>query len=554
MPNDLPTGQDVDVPDPRIESRRWTPSLIWLVPLTAAVVGLILLINTLRAEGPRITISFQTAAGLEAGRTLVKYRNVTIGHVTAIDLSADRTSVLVTADLTKSAAGLAKSDTQFWVVRPRLALGAISGLETLVSGAFIGVETGDSQTPGVRFAGLENPPPLLTRGLKGKSVILHTDDLGSVGPGAPVYFRRFQVGRVIDQQLELDGRGARIVIFVDAPNDRFVTRATRFWNASGIDLTLGADGLKVKTESLASVLAGGIAFETAPAVENPSPPVAGARFTLFKDEATAMAPPDGEPHDVRMRFRQSLRGLSVGAPVEFIGVNIGSVISIDLDYDTRDQSFPVVVTARIYPRRMGRANETLVREGAAGSDEKMARLVGQLVGRGLRAQPRTGNLLTGQLYIALDFVPGARQAHFEVDSKALEIPTVRGSIDQLQLQLASIVNKIDQLPLGDIASHLDTDLSTLHGTLEQVNTGVLPAARLTLGTLQSTLGVVDHTLADDAPWRETLDQTVVEARRTLQSIRSLSDYLSRHPEALIRGRQIPGSSTQVSTTAADGAP
>jgi paraquat-inducible protein B len=350
-----------------------------------------------------------------------------------------------------------------------------------------------------------------------------------------------------------NGRGARVVAFIDAPHDRFVTSATRFWNASGIDVTLGAEGLSLKTESVASVLAGGIAFETAPSVQDPLPAPAGARFTLFKDEASAMAPPDGEPHYVQMRFRQSLRGLSIGAPVDFIGVNIGKVISIDLDYDTKDQSFPVIVTALIYPRRMGRANDTLVREGAAGSDEKMARLVGQLVERGLRAQPRTGNLLTGQLYVALDFIPNAPKARFEVNSRRLEIPTVRGSIDELQLQLASIVNKIDQMPLGDIASQLDGDLRDFHGTLGQLNARVLPAARSTLGAVQNTLGGVDRDLADDAAWRENLDQTVSEARHALRFIRSLTDYLNRHPEALIRGRQSPEPKTDVSSTTRQGA-
>ena len=539
-------------PAPRVESKRRSISLIWIVPITAALVGMVLLINAWRAAGPRITISFQTAEGLEVGKTLVKYRNVTIGHVTAISLSADHARVLVTADLVKSAEDLATSDARFWVVRPRFGIGWVSGLDTLVSGAFIGAEAGASKARSRQFIGLENPPPL-THGLQGKTFVLHTDQLGSINLGAPVYFRRFQVGRVVDQQLEADGRGGRLVVFIDAPNDRFVTRATRFWNASGIDVTLGADGLKLKTESLASVLAGGVAFQTAPAVRDSPPAPPWARFTLFKDEAAAMAPPDGEPHYVRMRFEQSLRGLTIGAPVEFIGVNIGSVSSIDLDYDAREQSFPVIVTALIYPHRMGRAYDTLTQQGATESDAKMARLVGQLVARGLRAQPRTGNLLTGQLYIALDFIPGERKARFSVDSQPLEIPTARGSIGELQTQLASVVKKVNALPLRDIAAHLDRDLESLQGSLVQLNGEVLPAAKSTLGALQNTLGVVDRTLAEDSPWRESLNQTLTEARRSLRSVRSLSEYLNRHPEGLIRGRRVPQLELEASRRTEDGA-
>jgi paraquat-inducible protein B len=472
--------------------------------------------------------------------------------VTAITLSADRDRALVSADLVKSAEDLAVSDTRFWVVRPRVGVGSVSGLETLVSGAYIAVETGDSRTRRGVFLGLEKPPPLV-HGPSGKTVILHSE-LGSANLGAPVYFRRFEVGRVVDRQLEADGRGVRVVAFIDAPNDRFVTKSSRFWNASGINLTLGADGMKLKTEALLSVLAGGIAFETAPAVQESLPAASGTQFTLFKDEASAMAPPDGEPHYVRMRFTQSLRGLSIGAPVEFVGVNVGSVLSIDLDYDATEHTFPVVVTALIYPRRMGRAYDTLLQEGTAESDEKMARLVGQLVTHGLRAQPRTGNLLTGQLYLALDFIPGARKAQFSPGTRPLQIPTVPGSIDELQLRVASIVTKIDRLPLSDIAQHLDSDLRSLHGALEQVDTHVLPATQSVLGAAQHVLAGADRALAEEAPWRENLDQTIAEARRTLRSVRSLTDYLDHHPEALIRGRQRALPPPQAQTTSVGAKP
>ena len=536
MPDSAPLPELGDLPPPRVAVRRWLPSLVWLVPIAAAIVGLSLLIHAWRTTGPRVTISFRTAEGVEVGKTLVKDRNVTIGHVTAIRLSADQGHVLVTADLDRNAESLATAGTRFWVVRPRIGVGWVSGLETLVSGAFIAAEKGAANTPQREFVGLENPPPP-THGRSGRSIVLHATELGSVNLGAPVYFRRFEVGQVVDQALEPDGNGVRVVVFIDAPNDRFIGASTRFWNASGIDVKFGADGMKLKTESLASVLAGGIAFETPPALHDLQPAPPSLEFTLFRDEAAAMAPPDGAPHYVRMRFEQSLHGLSIGAPVEFIGVNIGSVQSIDLDYDARDQTFPVIVTAQIYPRRMGRAYDSLVEQGAAESDEKMAKLVGQLVSRGLRAQPRPGNLLNGQLYLALDFVPNARAAHFSLLARPLEIPTVPSSFQELQLHLASIVTKIDRVPLNDIANHLDDDLKTLHGTLAQVDAQVLPAAESALGTARQLFSGAEQTLGEDAPWRESIEQTLAEARRTMRSVRSLTDYLNRHPEAVIRGRQ-----------------
>jgi paraquat-inducible protein B len=525
-----------DLPTPRVLKRRWLPSLIWLVPITAVLIGVTLVINAWRSAGPRVKVSFQTAQGLEVGKTLVKYRNVTVGHVTAITLSADHNHVLVSADLLSSAKDLLTADARFWVVRPRIGIGWATGLETLISGSYVAVEAGDEKVSQMEFIGLENPPPL-THGLLGKTVVLHAKDIGSLALEAPVYFRHFEVGRVIDRELEADGHGARVIVFIDAPYDRLVTRATRFWNASGIDFTLGADGMKLRTQSVASVLAGGVAFEAAPTAQEVAEAPSGTEFTLFDDLVAAMAPPDGEPHYVRMRFAQSLRGLSVGAPVDFIGVNIGQVFSLDLDYDAKQKSFPVIVTALIYPRRMGKAYEVLEQNGTATSEDKMARLVSQLVARGLRAQPRTGNLLTGQLYIALDFMPASRSARFDVDARPLEIPTVSGSVQELQQKLVSIVDKIDRIPIAQIGRHLDGDLADLDSTLRDLRTDLLPAGSAAFNSLHTTLGTVDHVLADDAPWRDNIDQTLVEARSTLRSVRSLSDYLDRHPEALFRGRQ-----------------
>src|SRR6202000_1434243 len=234
---------------------------------------------------------------------------------------------------------------------------------------------------------------------------------------------------------------------------------TRFWNASGIDVKLGADGLSVQTESLAAGIAGGLAFDDGPVealfFAGDSMP---GDFTLYKNEAEAMAPPDGDPHYVRMRFAQALRGLEVGAPVEFVGVDIGSVVAVDLGYERRDKSFPVIVTAKLYPRRMGQAYEALAAQGKTDSVDTLAAFVGTLVNRGLRAQPRSGSLLTGKLYIALDFLPASPRVAFDASIRPLELPTVQGTYQELEANISRMVKKVNDLPLAQIATHLDTDL------------------------------------------------------------------------------------------------
>jgi paraquat-inducible protein B len=503
--------------------------------MVAAAIGISLLIRNWENEGPRIKISFLSGEGVQVGKTMVKYRDVTVGQVSAVALSADHQTVLVSADLSKGAESLLKSDTQFWIVRPRFGVGSVSGLDTLLSGVYIGMKTGAATRGEHQFVGLENPPAL-SHGPRGRELELHAARAGSLAIGAPVYFRQFQVGRVIDENLLPDG-STRVTVFVEPPYDGFVKPVTRFWNASGIDLRLGADGLSVQTESLAAVLAGGVAFDDGPTEADPAVAGISGEFTLYKNETEAMAPPDGEPHYVRMRFAQALRGLEVGAPVEFVGVNIGSVVAVDLGYEPHDKSFPVVVTAKLYPRRMGQAYEVLAAQGKTESVETLAVFVGTLVNRGLRAQPRSGSLLTGKLYIALDFLPASPRAAFDSSVRPLELPTVNGTFQELEAGVGQLVRKINQLPLEQITADLHTDLTDLHATLGEFHSRVLPQAEDTLSALHGTLDSAQRTLDTESPLQRGLTETLSETRSTLRAVRGLADYIDRHPDALLRGRR-----------------
>ncbi|WP_049623251.1 intermembrane transport protein PqiB [Frateuria defendens] len=536
MSDERKPGGTEDLPEPVVRRSRVGISLIWLVPVLAAVVGLSLVINSWMQAGPTITITFQTASGIDPGKTQVKYKSVVIGRVERVTLAPDRSHVEVEVALDKRAKGFAAADTRFWVVRPRIGLGGVSGVDTLLSGAFIGADVGDSTEYRDEFQGLEMPPSV-PHGAPGKSFVLHSGDLGSLDIGSPVYYRRIQVGRVASYQLDPDGKGVSLQIFVDGPNDKFVTQSARFWNASGVDVSLGANGLKLNTQSLATVLAGGVAFQDPPGPHDSTPAPEQASFTLFGDQVAAMAPPDGPPRYIRMRFEQSLRGLTVDAPVEFLGVNIGRVVSINLDYDDKRQRFPVLVGAVVYPQRLGRAYDKLAALAKANGDDDLSQMMGRLIEHGLRAQARTGNLLTGQLYIALDFLPNVPKVAFDAKARPLEIPTAPGSFDKLQEQMAEIINKIQKVPFDSIGQHLDQTLAELGGTLKQVNAETLPQFRRTLEGAQQTLGTANSTLSADSPLQQNLGDTLEQLQRMARSLRVLTDYLGGHPESLIRGRR-----------------
>ncbi|MFT3791825.1 MAG: MlaD family protein [Rudaea sp.] len=520
-----------------VRRRRWSASLIWLVPIVAALIGIGMVIHNWASEGPTIEISFLTAEGLEAGKTQVKYKDVVIGLVDSIRLSQDRTTIVAHVKLDKDAESFAAADSRFWVVRPRFGTTGVSGIGTLLSGAYIGADSGVSREVQKTFVGLERPPAVI-HGSPGKRFTLRAADIGSLDIGSPVYYRRIQVGRVVSYDLDKDGKAMKVDVFVDAPYDRFVTISSRFWNASGVDLNLDAGGLKLNTQSLATVVAGGIAFQTPPGPRDATPAAEGAEFVLFDDLQTAMAPPDGEPDYLQMRFEQSLRGLTVGSQVDFRGLVVGKVVSIRLDYDADKQNFPLIVGVVVYPKRFGQAGEKIARLESASDDEdtRLANIIKPMIARGLRAQARAGNLLTGQLYIALDFLPNAPKAAFDPAARPVELPTAPGSFDRLQEQMTGIVEKLDRIPFESIGRNLDSTIAQLDKTLRQVNESTLPQFNATLADAQGTLGSAQKTITTDSSLQQNLAETLAQIQRAARSVRVVTDYLGVHPEAILRGK------------------
>ncbi|RON42151.1 intermembrane transport protein PqiB [Pseudomonas brassicacearum] len=520
-----------------VKTRRFSVSLVWIVPIVAVLVGISLVVHTMMQEGPTITVTFKTGSGLTANKTEVKYRNVVIGQVTDVELSNDQKSVNATIKLAKQAESFTREDSEFWVVRPRIGAGGVSGIDTLLSGDYIGADIGQANARAKNFTGLENPPPI-TYGEPGKRFTLHTEDLGSLDIGSPVYYRKIPVGQVVAYALDADGKGVNIEVFVHSPNDAYVTENTRFWNASGIDVNVGANGFSVKTESLSSILVGGIAFRAPEYSPNDQPAAEDKAFDLFEDQLTALAPPSGKGQFLSLRFDQALRGLKVGAPVEFLGMEFGRVVAVNLDFDAKKRSFPVNVGIVIYPQRLGQAHTKMLEVLKHDPNDEAAgvRLIGSFIDNGLRAQARSGNLLTGQLYIALDFYPKAEKVVFDPTARPVSIPTIPGSLEQLQEKLEGMVNKINQLPIERIAGNLDSNLVELRKGLAQFNAKTLPGVQTTLADVSKTLQSASSTLAEDSPQREQLGQTLDELGRMSRSLRELSDYLGRHPESLIRGR------------------
>jgi paraquat-inducible protein B len=538
LPDDLPRA----VAEP---PRRGRLPFVWILPVLVIVVAAVVVVQQKLAQGPSIDIYFQGADGIEANKTKIRYKDVDIGDVTNIHVSKDRKKVVVTARIHRDARDYLVEDTRFWVVRPRFTGGNISGLGTLVSGAYISVDVGRSKTESSNFEGLE-VPPIVTSDLPGREFVLHAEDIGSLSVGSEVFYRHISAGQVVAYSLDPGGASVTIKVFVYQPYDRYVTADARFWQASGLDMSVNSDGVKLRTESLASILEGGIAFQALPGT-SAAPAPTDAAFTLFTDQERAMRQADTEVRTFIMYFSGSLRGLSPGAPVDLRGITIGEVKALSVEYE-RDAGrlrFPVEVD--IFPQRIRglgqRGDRPLgMNTGAAGRA-----LLDSLVTHGMRAELKTGSLLTGQKYVALDFHTDSPRDHVGWDASPPVFPTAAGALDELQDSVASIVKKLDKVPLDQITARLVATMATLDDTLKnadrlvrQLDGTIAPQISDTLKEAQGAMKNAKEVLGQDAPLQSDLSSTLLELSRAAKSVNALVDYLERHPEALLRGK--PGES------------
>ena len=529
-----------EIPSPTVEYARPRHRLaaIWIVPVVAVLVGLGLAGQAIMARGPEITLDFAHAEGLEAKKTKVKFKDVEVGTVQSLALNENRKSVRVKVLMDRQAEMLLDRDSRFWVVRPRISAGNISGLGTLLSGAYIAIDPGKSGVGQYHFTGLETPPTV-TSDTPGRAYLLTAEDLGSLDIGVPVYFRRIPVGRVVGYELRQDGKGVDVRVFVDAPYDAFVNEGSRFWHASGINVSFDASGAKLDMQSLLSLALGGVAFSSPQPDDNEKslPAAAEARFVLHRDETAAHRIPETTVEKYALQFHESVRGLAVGAPVDFRGFTLGEVTRVALDFDSSARRFVMAVEISLYPERLMR----VFRGRRAQKMAKMEtdKIFDQMVANGFRAQLQTGNLLSGQRFVGLDFFPQAKPARIDRKPAIPLLPTQPGLLDSLQDQLMLIV---------DTLRHTLQDVERLVVRIDKELTPELTAtlrgARKTLENADQTLGKVDKTLhsteqllSSDAPLQLELRDTLREVGKAAATVRQLADLLERQPEALLRGKK-----------------
>lgn len=558
MADETPNGHPPASPPPEVATptRRWL-SPLWILPLVAVLIAGWLGWRWFEERGPQIVITFQSGDGLEAGRTRIKHKNVDLGVIESVRLSDDLSQVIATARMDRTATRHLKEGTRFWMVAPRLSLGGVSGLSTVVSGTYVEMEPGGGDDRR-EFDALDEPP-VIRADVPGRSFNLKTEQLGSLAQGSPVYFRGVQIGEVMGYNLSPQDRTVSVSVFVRAPYEELVHEGSRFWRSSGIQFSAGADGIKFQTESLKSLALGGVVLETPPDPEAGAQANDWATFTLYEDQASAAAARDRLRVRYRLEFPGSVQGLQAGAPVLMRGLTVGHVAAVRLEYDEQSQELHIPVDIDIEPDLVARTYAVI--DGKPMDEAAVRRLVATQVAKGLRGRLASGNLLTGQKLVSFDYEPGNPPT--APGTEKSELPVVASSdLESLTRSAGQVMDKVAALPL-------DALLADLRGTLQSIS-GVAgsPDLARSLAALAKALGSADALMRDadrQLPQLvKSLRGVATAAQGTLKSangllgggggqadlagvmrqlndaarsFRVLADYLERHPEALLRGKR-----------------
>ncbi len=552
-------------------------SLVWFVPLIALLAGAWLTIKVFNEKGPEIKISFNSAEGFEVGKTRVRFKDVDVGKVKNIQLDGALEKVIVTVELSKAIGKHLNENSNFWAVRPRISAKGISGLSTLISGVYIVMDPGVAETsdkPKV-FIGLEEPPQIPSSA-EGKSFALRTTQLGSLDIGSPVYYRQIQVGEVINYKLHESGDHVNLNIFIRAPYDHLVQINSRFWNSSGFDLNIGADGINAHIESLTALIGGGIVFDTPHNLSAGEAADEGKEYFLYPDVASINDKTPSLKLEYVLYFEDSLRGLNIGAPVEFRGTTVGKLLDKETRIDPISLNVQIPVLIEIYPERLSLQDDAI----------DPSEVIENMVSRGLKASLKTGNLLTGQLYIELEFDEKGEPDRIRDTGYYAKFPTAPGQFGELTRSISNIASKLENMPLDDVVNNLNETIlefkqlvaapenkqslknlekmlaeisetshkfghladsyasmsPKLNKALDSADTTLLSAEQamkdvgVTLAKMNETLTETAGSFSEDSAFHYKLRVLMDELTEASRSLNALVDTIQRKPDALIFGK------------------
>lgn len=495
-------------------SKRKLISAVWLIPLFALLVGAWFVYTDYKQQGTEVVLHFKSAEGIVAGKTKIRHLSIDVGEVTDVELNESLDGVEVRARMQPSVMPLLLEDTRFWVVRPRIGASGISGLGTLLSGAYINFSAGAGDTPTYAFIGEEEPPvsPASAAGLR---VRLRSESGSAMHVGQPVLYKNYRVGQVESVRFDHESEYLMAQLFIEAPYHTLLNSQSRFWNTSGVRIKSRASGFEIETGSLESVLIGGVSFDMPEGSEEGESTSDNAVFDLYPDQESINQNPYEYGFDLTMMYTGSLRGLLVGAPVEFRGLQIGNVIEFGFEIFDEEQLaelsqedlITVPIRLRIEPARL------LGQDTQENIDRAMVGITDS-VSRGMRATLRQGNLVTGAQYVSFEALAGVGEGQLEKMGDALVIPSQPSGIGLLTSKVGETLDNLNKMPVDALAAEVVK----------------------TMRTTQRTLRQLDATLADvsaDSALYGSVQDSLSQLRTTLKTVDQLAVSLKEKPSQLI---------------------
>ena len=514
------------------QEKRKRISSVWIVPIVALIVGAWLIFESINAKGPVIQITFKSAEGVKAGKTVIKYKDIEVGKVTNVAFNQDLSSVIVTAEITKNMKPYLSEKSKFWIMKARVGLNQVEGLDTLLSGVYIVMDPEKGTDEVRKFDGL-NTMPVISTDEKGTRYFLKAQDIGSIDIGSPIYYKRLNAGRVISYHLSRDGRNVDIEIFVKAPFDKLINSNTRFWNASGITANIGADGVELHTESLTAILTGGLAFDNFMTQGRGEAVKKGHYFTLYQTRKEAKKLHYRRELYFWVYFQSSIRGLSAGAPVEFRGVKIGEVVSFSLIGNADAAKFEIPILIKIEPERfmiLPHKNKSSIQ----GVNEVVLQ---KLIKKGFRAQLKSGNLITGELYIDLDMYKDVPPATLRKKNGLYVLPAVPGTIESLKADIQTLLDRLSSIPFEEIGKEVQMSIKDIRtGTIPKLDATIQSTDKMMQDAGATMQSLQKNYLDSNAEVNKKIIRLLEEMTRTSRSVKNLSDYLERHPDSLLKGK------------------
>ncbi|TMP42551.1 mammalian cell entry protein [Pseudoalteromonas citrea] len=530
-------------------------SAIWLVPVIALIITAWMLYQHQINKGHTIFVKMQNAEGIVAGKTEVKVRNVKVGLVDSLRLQLEQNAVIARVQIDTHYDDLLTEDAKLWIVKPRIDESGISGMNTLLSGVYLELEPGQSETRSTLFT-LQDEPALISPDVMGKRFSLTANQAEVLDVGSGIYFRNYKIGQIESAKFNIDELTMEYGIFIFAPYDKLITTNAIFWVSAGVNISLSTEGIDVSTGSLSKLIKGGISVDYPPNSHAADQAQALNQYKLHESFSAALEKRFDNADFFLVEFEQSIRGLRIGAPVEYRGMRIGTVeqapAQIERDgqplyFQQNTTSVPVLIKieyGRIYEQ------SELAKTYWQTNIEKW-------ISNGLRASLKSGNILTGAVYIELDFYTKAPAAQLVQSSVYPVLPSVSSGFTALSEQVTDLLNKLNDLPLSKT-------MTTFDGTLQEYRLLAMEMNKLIsefnqkdiAGDTKSSLGSINSTLSQLTSSLKQFEKTLTNYQQgsgmveqltdTLEELESLSNTLkpiskglTEQPSMLIFDKQSP---------------